>query len=216
MGMMFDDVTFENCAPSLSEICDKITSITSLPITVLESTSSELHLMDAQIAFESEPETDLRLLVYRPGAVAAFCNESFDDPALRSLMGRIVHGANEPANRQTVFLQGFLGQDTTLITAVHCALTSLGGIARRPVSDDARKECCRTITVAELAERHRIVDRQSRNRMWLVLLTLPVWLPLWIIACMWRLALMPFTMWKVVRTMRKWNPPDEKPVPPQD
>ena len=210
MGMMFADVTFKDAVPALTAICEKITEITTLPVVVLRQEQDDLHELNARIAFQCSPETDLELLAYRPGAVRRFCEESFEEPSHSSFMQRIVQGANEPAGSQTVYLRGYIGQEPTLMAVTELALDALGGQPRNPIADADRSTYDRAITADDIAERNRNVATQMRRTIWATVVMLPVLIPLWIAGCIWGILTMPYRIWKAGKTLKNldmasWN-----------
>lgn len=211
MGMMFANVTFEGHAPPLSVICARISEICSLPVVVLDTDAGDCRELDATIAFECNQELTLQLTAYRQGAVAQFCDETFDDASHRALMKNMVQGANEPAGTQTVYLRGYIGQEPTLMATTEIALQELGGTPSSPVSSADRNEYGRPVTEAELQKRCDAMHREFSKAWRTTLLALPVLIPLWILACLWSLVTMPYRILRnlrVLQQIKQENEPD--------
>ena len=203
MGMLFAHVAFNERAPSLSEICDKIEEITSLSVVVLEQNSNELHELNARIAFKCAPENEIELLAYRPGAPGRFCDETFVEPSHSLVMKSIVQGANEPSGTQTVYLRGYMGQEETLMHVAKLALATLGGMPRIKISDDARRIYGRRITADELDARYREMVRQNQWATWFTIVMLPLLIPFWIIGCLWGLMTIPYRIYRAIRILKQ-------------
>ena len=205
MGMVFADVMFQDRAPPLSDICTRITDICSLPVVVLESNADEMHDLDATIAFECVPDIPLEILVYRPGAVVEFCDDTFDEPTLSSFMKNIVQGVNEPAGTQTVYLRGYIGQEPTLMITTELALESLGGTSSHAMADDDRQEYGKPISESELKERYRKTERQMRRLAFTTVAMLPLLIPMWILGCVWSIIMSPFRIWQGYCTLNAFE-----------
>ena len=106
MGITSAEVAFPDRAPPLSEICAKATELCSLPIVVLESHPDQLLEFHGSIAFECARDWPIEVFAYRQGSVAGFV------------------GVIDPADTQTVHLQGFAGEDPTLMVTTRMALES--------------------------------------------------------------------------------------------
>lgn len=207
MGMMFGEVTFDGQAPGLGEICRKISAMTSLDIIVKEDRQerqdSDLHRLNAKIAFTCFPETELQLLVYRAGAVAGSCDAMFDEPGYRRVMKQVVQGADEPEGTETVYLRGYLGQEPTLMIATNLALCELGGRSPAQFTEAERREFGGALTEEELGRRHQQAVSGQQRATWMFLLLLPLTIPLWIAGCVWGLVTMPYRIWMAVRVVRQ-------------
>ena len=107
-----------------------------------------------------------------------------------------VEGANEPVGKQSVYVQGYLGQEPTLLLATTLALEALGGRLGAPMTDDIRRECGRVISSDELGRRHRKAQKQGRLALVAWVLLLPVLVPVWIVTLAWQLITMPRRIWK--------------------
>lgn len=196
MGRIFASVEFPGHAPPLVDICAAITRVCSMPVAVIESNSDDLRDLDATIAFECAKESTLDLLVYRPGAAATFCDESFDDAANTSLMKSVVQGANEPAGAQTVYLRGVLGQERTLFVTTVLALETLGGRPANPIADEERREFARPVSETELLKRQRAMDRDIVMIVLIAFLLLPVLVVAWLAGALWAIFSIPLHVWR--------------------
>ena len=174
MGITSAEVAFPHHAPPVSDICARATEICSLPVVVLESYTDKLLEFHALIAFECAQDRPLDLFAYRQGSVA----------------GSV--GVAEPADTQTVHLQGFAGEDPTLMVTTRMALESLGGTSSRELLGDDRREFGQTITESELMERLRKAKRHMRRIEWTLILMLPILIPWFAVVSVWNLVTTPF------------------------
>ena len=187
----------------MSDISDKITELSGLPLSITESgadVKGELCEMHGYLAFACAPDQALEIHAYRGGAVRRLCNEMFGN--VRPPMAERVQGIREPAGTQSVYLRGYLGQEPTLLAATALALEALGGRPKHPIGDETRRQCGTPITPAQLAERRRKYARQMRSVAMVGLLLLPVMIPLWIV---WLVAMMPWRVWKAYRRYRAYT-----------
>ncbi len=179
MGIMLGHVEFDDRAPPLADICSAATEICGLPVVVLESTDDEIHDSIATIAFACAP--DVPLTVYTSSGVFG----------------------SQPAGTQTVCLEGFLGQERTLIVATALALESLGGVPYGGISDDDRQEFGKQISESELEARQREAERQARKLARTTVFMLPILIPMGIIVTVWSLITAPFEFWWRLRRHKK-------------
>ena len=192
MGMMLGWVVFEDDAPPLSEICSTVTELCGLPVVVLESTEDELHDSYATVAFACAPAVPLTVFTYRR--------------RVSTYMKKFVEGTNEPLGTQTVYLEGFVGQERTLIVATELALESLGGIPYHAIPDDDRQEFGKQISESELEERHVEMKRQMQKIARTTVLMLPIIILMWIIVSAWTLVTTPFRIWYGFRRHKTVRP----------
>lgn len=201
MGMSFIDVTFDGEAPPLSKITGQITAITGLPVIVRESCDDSLFHFHARLAFEAVPDHSIEITAYRPAAVRRQMEEMgmSDQP-----VAQFVQGANEPKGTQTVYLQGFVESEPTLMMSTAIALEALGGrVKDHRMTDELRSKFGQPISAAELERRHG----QAQNRVllscliWIVLL--PLMIPCWLIAIAWSCLTMPFRIWRAYQVVRR-------------
>jgi len=203
MGIVVNEVAFEGRAPQLSDIADKITELSGLPLSVTESgadVKGDLFDLHGYLAFACAAEQPLEIYAYRGRAVRDLCEEMFGN--VRLPMTKCVQGINEPAGTQSVYLTGYLGQEPTLLVATTLALEALGGRPKYPIGDEARREYGTPITPAQLEERRRKVAKQMRSAVMVGLLLLPVIIPLWIVGLV---VMMPWSIWKAYKLYRAWT-----------
>ena len=203
MGIMFAKISFEEHVPPFSDICSQITEICGLPVIVLGLLDDKLYDLHAAIAFECAQDVTLELIAYRQGAVGQFCEDACDEERiLGTLLKNVVQGANEPIGTQSIYLRGYLGQDTTLMNTTKLALESLGGIPTEPISDEDQSNFGRTICKSELRERHNTMKREMQKVFIVNVLMLPLLIPFMVVSLIWFLITMPFRLWQSCRT---WN-----------
>jgi hypothetical protein len=197
MGMVFGELAFDGRAPDLSRIADKITELSGLPVCATESgadVKGDLYDMHTRLAFACAPEEQLALHTYLPGTVRRFHNQAFE--GIEPRPAKFVEGMGEPAGTQTVYLRSYIGQDPTLMTVSILALEALGGRPRHPISAEMKREYGTPITAPQLAERRRILRKQGRWGVAVVLLLLPVLLPLCFVGFLAFLVSMPWLILK--------------------
>lgn len=202
MGVVINEVAFQGRAPQLSDIADKITEVSGLPLSVTESgedVKGDLYDLHGYLAFACAPEQQLEIHAYRGGAVRKLCEEMFGN--VRLPIRKCVQGTNEPAGTQSVYLRGYIGQELTLLATTTLALEALGGRPKHPVGDEERREYETPITPAQLEERRRKVAKQMQPVAVVGLLLLPVMIPLWIVGI---IVMMPWCIWKGYKVYRSY------------
>ncbi len=159
---------------------------------IAEEAVKEMH---ARLAFACLPEHTLCIYTYRPGAVRQQVREMLD----QEWIADTVQGANETEGSQTVYLQGYVGEEATLITVTLLALEVLGGEVAAGIDAENRGKCDRTISVDELRQRHRQMAK-LRHRLALgFLLSLPLLVPVFLLGCLGKMITMPYRLWKAYR-----------------
>src|SRR3954470_11703465 len=150
MGLVTQGVAFEGTAPPLSRIVDKITEIGGLPLQVQESNSDirgDLYDLHARIGFACLPAHDIKIYTYRDGAV----KELLEHSGMSKLpIAKVMEGANERLGSQSVYLEGYRGQDLTIMDVTILALESLGGQPRVAPSPEVRKRYAKPLTERQL------------------------------------------------------------------
>jgi hypothetical protein len=203
MGVVVTEVDFENQAPDLSQIADKVAELSGLRVSVTESgADAKANLFDLHgyLGFACAPKTQVEVHAYRAGAVKEFCRDTFGDAHLP--VARCVQGLHEPPGTQTVYVRGYLGQEPTLFFVTTLALEALGGKARHPIDEEVRREYGMTITPEQLQERQRKLARQMWPTVLVGLLLLPLLIPLWLIGFV---VTMPWRIWKGYKAYRNYT-----------
>ncbi|MGB0561648.1 MAG: hypothetical protein ACPGVO_07560 [Spirulinaceae cyanobacterium] len=196
MGIAKTCVTFQNHVPDLFDICSKITDICSLPVSVLESGTCELHELDAKIAFECAQGLPLEIYTYQPGAIKFYDHARAQDDLVYRTFAQNVEGADELPGTQTVYLQGYLGQEPTLMLTTQIALETLGGTSINAITDDDRQKYGRPISESELTERCEEIECQTKKTALILILMLPLLIPMWILGGIWFIIKLPFSILK--------------------
>lgn len=199
MGMMFGTSHFSDTPPQLTEICERMEAICGLPVLVHEKDSGPGYVYEATIAFAANPDLELKISLSDREAMRQNIDETCDDPVLRSMMKNTVQGANAPPGTNSVHLQGYLGQEVTLMMVTLLALESLGGVTDQPFSKEERQEFERFISEEELEARCMEAAKQVRRSQYTALLTLPLWLPIWLLGMVAFVIMLP---WKILQANR--------------
>jgi hypothetical protein len=118
-------------------------------------------------------------------------------------IANVVQGVNEAAGTQTVYVQGYVGQEPTLLLATTLALESLGGRLGEPMSDELRREFGRVVSGDELRRRHRKVGRQGLMALAGGVLLLPVLVPVWTVEMAWQVGMLLRRLRKARRRVKK-------------
>lgn len=164
MGAMTADYTFNDGAPELSAICDKITDLCSLPVAVVE-TMGEL---DAHyIAFHCAQDAPLLLMIDRSSSV-------------------------HNQDTQEISLLLYTGEESTLFMTTTLALEALGGISATNISEYVRRTYCKQISELELVERKRQAVIQSRKDVALFIALGPAYFIIWGMQLVWESLSSPF------------------------
>jgi len=153
MGIVSREVAFQGTAPPLSRVVDKITEIGGLPLEVQESSAEirgDLFDMDARIGFACLTNHDIKIYSYRNGAVKEFLEKA--GPSMVPI-AKVMVGANEPAGIQTVYLEGYRGQELSIMDLAVLALESLGGQPRTPPSPQMRDKYAKPLTASQMNRR---------------------------------------------------------------
>jgi hypothetical protein len=210
MGIVLQEVTFDGPAPTAAMIAARMTERVGLPVIVRESPAAAaaaaavdrggLYDLAAWIAFEMYPKAEIELTAYRAGAVKEHLRRCGMD-ALP--IANVVQGVNEAAGTQTVYVQGYVGQEPTLLLATTLALESLGGRLGEPMSDELRREFGRVVSGDELRRRHRKVGRQGLMALAGGVLLLPVLVPVWTVEMAWQVGMLLRRLRKARRRVKK-------------
>lgn len=203
MGRLHTEFLFDGHAPDLGAIIGALERLSGLSVTteVLPEEADSPRQINARLAFECAPEEELEIYTYRPGGVKEFCNKMFDDPVLRS-MAATVEGMNEPPGKQAVYLTGFVGQELSLFNYATCALETLGGQSREMLLDNERATYQSPMTADELRRRHRKNRWAGRLTCAVLLLSLPLWIPLWVLSLLWTMLALPWSIQKARRRLK--------------
>lgn len=150
MGIVSREVSFQGMAPPLSLIVDKIAEIGGLPLEVQESSAEirgDLFDLDARIGLACLSNHDIKIYTYRNGAVKEFLEKA--GPSMLPI-AKVMVGAKEPTGVQTVYLEGYRGQDLSIMDLAVLALESLGGQPRIPPSTQMREKYAKPLTESQL------------------------------------------------------------------
>lgn len=206
MGIVRGTVVFDGSAPDLSRIADAITSLTGLSVTTTASPAEAaggVHAWHGRIVFDCVPEEPLVLYAYNPGPVADFFGKSLGD--VGRFTAPFVEGMNEKPGTQAVYLEGYVGQDPTLMMVASLALESLGGKLAHEFDAMARQRYGRALSVDELMERRRKNKRRILAGFLLLILMFPVVFPLQLLSMLWFLVAMPWRIYKAGRVLSRSN-----------
>jgi hypothetical protein len=206
MGVVIAEVVFDGQAPELSRIAEKVTELSTLPLSVTESgadVKAGLYDLHASLAFACAPRAQLELYSYRPGAVKEFYQQTFGDADLP--LARFVQGLNEPPGTQAVYLQGYVGQEPTLLFVTELALETLGGRPRESIPEEMRREYGAPVSAAQLKDCRRKSARQGWFGLLIVVVLLPLLIPLWLFGVLWGLISMPWRIWKGYQLYRSYK-----------
>jgi hypothetical protein len=155
MGLVSTDVKFEGKAPPLSRIVEKIKEIGGLPLVVEESNSEirgDLYDLHERIGFACLANHDIKIYSYRDGAVKKFLEQS---GMSKMPVANVVEGAREPTGTQTVYLEGYMGQDLSIMDVTILALESLGGHPRIAPTREVREKYAKPLAEQQLNQRKR-------------------------------------------------------------
>src|SRR6476469_9087857 len=150
MGLVSQSVAFESAAPPLSRIVDKIVEIGGLPVKVQESDSEireDLYDLHAHIGFACLPNHDIKIYTYRDGAVRELLVQT---GLSKQLVAKVVEGADERTGTPRVYLEGYSGQDLSIMEVTTLALESLGGQPRSAPSPQVREKYAKPLTAQQL------------------------------------------------------------------
>ena len=150
MGLVLQTVVFESTAPSLSRIVEKIVEIGGLPLDVQESTSEirgDVYDLHARIGFACLPSHGTKIYTYRTGAA----KEHLEQAGMsEKIVAEAVDGVPERTGTQTVYPQGYVGQDLTIMEVTILALESLGGRPRNAPSPKVRERYAKPVSARQL------------------------------------------------------------------
>jgi len=199
MGLVVQQVNFDGRAPSLLQIVQKITQTGGLPLTVEESSPTirgNLFDLHARLAFARFPKDKIEVTTYRTGAVS----EQLKRDGVSDLpLAKVVQGAREPSGTQTVYMQGYMGQEPTLFFITAIALEALGGRPRFPITDAERREFGVTVALADLERRYKKTRRHNMLMVPIGIVMGLLWLPFGVL---WLLLKTPSTIRKARRIIR--------------
>ncbi|MGE5549166.1 MAG: hypothetical protein ACM3ZC_01370 [Bacteroidota bacterium] len=200
MGIIHKEVIFDERAPDVVAIADKITELCGLAISVEKDgpeDETDLYLMHARLAFACMPEDRIEIYSYRPGAVKMRC--SIDFAEVHPRLFKNIEGLDEPDGMQVVHLKSFLGPDPALFILAVLALESFGGRSSPPLSDDERREYGRKFTVDEIIERQRKAIKRGRWMTIGMVLSAPLLVISFLIEGIWFLLTLP---WRIHRACK--------------
>jgi hypothetical protein len=199
MGIVVQQVTFDDRVPEAARVGDMLTQMIGLPVTVSESDSEvrgKLFELHARLAFSRFPNDSIKLTAYWPGAV----KEHLQLAGIAAFpFANAVQGMNEAPGTQAVYVTGYLGHEPTLLFATVLALVALGGRPCTSVPEAIRREYAVRISVTELDRRHRTFRRQQRLAWLLGVISFPILVPMWFLSLGWGLATLPWRIGKACR-----------------
>jgi hypothetical protein len=156
MGKALVEATFPAPAPKAAAIAARVTDLVGLPLIVSESSSEfrgRLYDLHARVAFAAYPKEEVTLSAYRP---------SVDRAGMATgPLADVVQGSREVAGTQKVYIEGYVGQEPTLLFATLLALEALGGHLTESVSEEERRNYGRTISPEELGRRYHKTQRKG-------------------------------------------------------
>lgn len=202
MGLMLAVATFQDEPPTPDAICAAISSISSLTAIVVDEIADEMCTFKASIAFECATDLPLEVCAYRTGSVADFCEETFDDEASCPPIMDVMQDPNGSSDTQTVRLEGYIGQERTLMATSQLALESLGGTFSIPIDEQDRKKYGTKISKSILASRRRETERQMQKTSLLYLALSPIFILLGIASFLWFTITTPI---KLYRALQQWK-----------
>ena len=206
--LVFSEVTFDGQAPDLLRIADKIKELSGLEMSVQKKDhddQAKMYEIDARLAFAVAPEEQIELQVYCPGAARTFYDQTFQ--GVPQPMEKFVIGLNEPAGTQTVFLRSHALFEPTLLMATILALEALGGQARHPLPEELRLEYCKPLSLEEFGHRRRKRRKQNQLAFLFYLVMIPALIPVWLLAVVGGLVMMPYWIWKAYQISRDYDEP---------
>ncbi len=186
MGIIRSRTTFPNHAPSLEQICDKIQSVSGLPVTVLEIDVEIPNRFMARIAFACAPDERLKICASREYLRRhKMANSELVDPNQEATSERVTRETPRPNARELIELIGYVGQEMTLFFVAEHALEALGGTRNEPIDDPEMSvflsEFKRPIDEEALKKRHKENRRNNRMMKALMMISLPVIIPLYFV-----------------------------------
>lgn len=210
MGMVVREVTFDGCVPTAMHIAKQMEELAGLQIALEENgpeICGDLYDLSAHLAFARFPQDRIKIVAYRPSTTKKDLKKDIEETGMSEFpVASRIQGANESPGTQTVFLQGFMGQEPTVLIVANLALERLGGRLHSPIADELRKEYDRRITVGELELRHRKVRRQALLRFLVGVLTMPIWLPLQLLLFGWHMVTLPWRIRKARKLIERYLP----------
>ena len=189
MGVVVDKVVFAGEVPTAARIAERVTAIVGHPVLVTESEPrDDLRDLSASLAFEGFPNSRVELTAYRVGAVEEYVRQLGME---KFPIAKAMEGAGEAADRRTVHIRAYIGQELTLFAATILALEALGGRPNRAVGERDRLLFGRSVDAAELTRRQKRVVRQGWLMMAVGVLLLPVLVPVGAVSVGWYLVRLP-------------------------
>lgn len=182
MGIVVTEVIFDAPAPTATKIAARVEEIVGLPLVVRDSSpeiKGSLFDLDAQLAFAVYPRSQIEVTAYRAGAVREHLRLTGVDVMP---IADVVQGSNEATGQQTVYVEGYVGQEPTLLLATTFALETLGGRLGKPMPDHVRRDYGQSVSVDELRRRYRKVQRQGLLALAAGVVLLPILVPIWMIS----------------------------------
>ena len=172
MGIYAAKVRFSGPPPTAEALRLKIEELASRPVEFKPDVPDPD--FDYEVAglmrLAEFPQSGVTLKVYKPGSVAAWWRETDESGDLEAFAPSI-EGFDESPGRRTVYLQGYLGQETTLFNLILVALESLGGRPSPPLDQRQRQQAQGPLGYWQLRRRHL---PQKFLGYWVV----PLWLTL--------------------------------------
>ena len=147
MGIVRQEAVFNGVLPSLERIANAISDICGLPVAIEDfpkPEQHELYEMHAFLSFVCDPENQVTVYSYSPGAV-----RRFHDTILEGTIPNFeksVQGMNESPGEQSVYLSHEIGYEPSIFILTSLALEKLGGQLRNELSEEIRKKYNRQIT----------------------------------------------------------------------
>ncbi len=219
MGRISNEIRFDYPAPTADDIVKEVSKLTGLPVILLEpycneaevdedeeqDAGHELYEFIHRIAFKDFPETMFDIYAYIPNAVNDWVEKEKQETGFDANWPRPSHGADEEKGKQSIYIEGYLGMETTLFSSVRESLMSLGGIPRY----EGRYTKCLSdypISKSELASNIKKIKRKNLLSLIITIVLIPVLLPLTLIRAVFEIIKMPFSFHKTYKAVKEHYP----------
>ena len=208
MALLIFNFEFDYPAPKPDILVAQISKTSGLPVSIVSADNDELHELSLLVAFDQFPKNTLELYAYRPGAIKKNNDKELKETGFDHNWPIPVEGSDEVEGRQRIYINGYVGQEPTLMLATAIALEDLGGVGSEPVPDDEKSNF--PITSREL-------KRRSRKHQILIILfwlksivLLPITIPIGIVRMIIGFVMMPFEIRRAYKAVKKKYPNIEK------
>ncbi len=202
MGLVITEITFDGPAPSLARIAEKVSELSGLTVNFedLRRLSDQLHDEYGTLEFACFPKECIEVSAYRANAV----KEHLEKIGMNTWpIAKVVQGANEVVGTQTVYVQGYVGQEPTLFMMIVFALEALQGRLREPFSTEVRRAFGGPVTVAELECRRQKFHNRNLGMLLFALIAMPIVLPFHIALFCWQVIKLPWRIRAASRAVRQ-------------